>query len=230
MRIALAAAVILLPCSLPAQEAAASLTGGLTDVTGAYITNAPVELDSGTRQYQARTSTSGIYRFSNLPAGEYTLTFRVIGFLPLIVTSIVVTEREQKRIPDVPLEVAHGLCPRAIARSQILLAPGSPFGQLSGSVVPPTTDVDVTLVCRTFSACRSTKTDSSGHFSFDMLSAGVYGLNFRRDGFYPVNATGYSYDVNAGWESVYSPVMLDQCPNGNCDPKLRPQKPITICQ
>ena len=44
---------------------------------GAYIPNASVELDSGTRKYQARTDDAGIYRFSNLPAGEYTLTFRV---------------------------------------------------------------------------------------------------------------------------------------------------------
>ncbi len=58
-----------------------------------------------------------------------------------------------------------------------------------------------------------------------MLSAGVYGLNFRRDGFYPENATGYEYTVNAGWESVYAPKLLEKCPNGNCDPKLRPQRP-----
>ena len=227
MRIVL---LLLIPFSLPAQEAIASLTGGLTDVTGAYITNAPVTLDSGTRKYQSRTSKDGIYQFSNLPAGEYTLTFRVVGFLPLIVTSIVVSEREQKRIPDVPLEVAHGLCPRAIAQDQILLPPGSSFGNLIGSVIPAIADVEVTLVCRTFSACRSTKTDSNGRFSFDMLSASVYGLNFRREGFYPDNATGYEYTVNAGWESVYAPKLLEQCSNGDCDLKLRPKRPIAICE
>jgi hypothetical protein len=63
-----------------------------------------------------------------------------------------------------------------------------------------------------------------------MLSPGVYGLNFRRDGFYPENATGYDYSVNAGWESVYSSVRLQRCPNGNCDPKLRPTKPPAICE
>jgi hypothetical protein len=55
-----------------------------------------------------------------------------------------------------------------------------------------------------------------------MISAGVYGLNFRRDGFYAENATEYEYTVNAGWESVYGSKFLQQCPNGNCDPKLRP--------
>jgi len=229
MRITLAA-ISLLPILAPAQDATASISGGLTDVTGAYITNAPVELDSGTRKYESRTSKNGIYEFSNLPPGDYTLTFRVIGFLPLIVTSIMVSEREQVRIPDVPLEVAHGLCPRPIARGQILLAPGSTFGRLTGSVVPPTADVDVTLVCRTFSACRSTKTDSSGGFSFDMLSPGVYGVGFGRDGFYPENASGYAYTAYAGWESIYAPMVLEKCPNGNCDPKLRPPRPVAVCE
>ena len=52
-----------------------------------------------------------------------------------------------------------------------------------------------------------------------MLSAGVYGLNFRHDGFYPENATGYSYYREAGWESVYAPKVLQQCP----ERQLRPQ-------
>ncbi len=55
--------------------------------------------------------------------------------------------------------------------------------------------------------------------------SGVYGLNFRRDGFYPENATGYEYTVNAGWESVYAPKQMEKCSNGNCDPKLRLKRP-----
>jgi hypothetical protein len=90
-------------------------------------------------------------------------------------------------------------------------------------------EVEVTLVCRTFSPCRSTKTDSTGRFVFETLSPGVYGLNFRRDGFYPVNAAGYSYTVNVGWESRYY-MSLERCPNGNCDPKLRPKPPIAYCE
>ncbi len=50
MRIALAFAILLLPFSSPAQDAA-SLTGALVDPTGAYIPHAAVELDSGTRKY-----------------------------------------------------------------------------------------------------------------------------------------------------------------------------------
>jgi Carboxypeptidase regulatory-like domain len=230
VRIALAAAILSIPLLLSGQESTASLAGGLTDVTGAYIVGVPVQLDSGTMQYQARTNESGVYRFSNLQAGSYTLTFRVVGFKLLIVKLIEIREHEQKQLPDVPLEVEHGLCPRPIAQDQVLLPPGSSFGSLIGSVTPAIAEVEVTLVCRTFTACRSTQTDSNGHFSFDMLSPGAYGLSFRRDGFYPENATGYEYHVNAGWESVYSPAQLDPCLNGNCDPKLRPKRRVEICE
>jgi len=63
-----------------------------------------------------------------------------------------------------------------------------------------------------------------------MISAGVYGLNFHGEGYYPENATGYGYFVNAGWESLYGPVRLERCRNGNCDPKLRPKPPIAHCE
>ena len=226
MRLALA--MLLLPLLCPAQVKA-SLTGVLTDVAGAYLAGVPVQLDSGTTQYQARTNESGVYRFSNLDAGVYTLTFRVIGFKPLTVKLVEIREQEQKRLPDIPLEVDDFLCPRPIAHDRTLLPLESSFGNLTGSVTPAIADVEVTLVCRTFSPCRSTKTDSNGRFSFDMLSPGVYGLNFRRDGFYPEDATGYEYTVNTGWESVYSAKLLERCTNGNCDPKLRPRPPIAVC-
>jgi hypothetical protein len=146
------------------------------------------------------------------------------------VKSIVLSEEEHKPMPDVPLEVVSVDCHGPIRRDIHLLPLGAAFGQLSGSVVPPVADIEVTLVCRTFRECASTRTDSNGRFSFDMLSASVYGLNFRREGFYPKKATGYEYIVNAGWESVYGPVQLDRCPNGKCDPKLRPQRPVAICE
>ncbi|MCU1337136.1 MAG: hypothetical protein JWO19_2717 [Bryobacterales bacterium] len=63
-----------------------------------------------------------------------------------------------------------------------------------------------------------------------MLSPGEYGLSFRRQGFYPEEATGYFYRVKAGLESEYGPTALEPCPDGNCDPKLRPKRPVTICE
>jgi hypothetical protein len=215
MRIALAP-ILLLPFS----ALAASLTGAVVDQTGASVPHAVAELASETNNYRVQADDAGVYQFSNLPAGEYMLTFRVPGFPNRRVKSIGLLEAEQKRIPDVTLDVDR--CGWLLR--DIVLLRGTLFGTLSGSVDPPAKDVDVTLVCRTFSACSSTRTDSNGHFSFETLPAGVYGLNFQRPGFYPEHATEYRYTVNAGWESVYRPMVLEQCTNGNCDPKLRPQR------
>jgi len=223
MRIALIAASLLIPLSN-----AASLTGSLVDVTGAYVSKAAVELDSGGQKYQTQTDDAGVYRFANLPDGEYTLTIRVPGFINLTIEAIGLLEAEQKRIPEVTLLIGIG-CGGPYRDSVRLLPPGDSFGRLSGIVTPPLADVEVTLVCRTFTPCRSTKTDPRGHFSFDMISSGAYGLNFHREGFYPEIATGYSYWVNDGLESAYRPMGLERCRNGNCDPKLRP-KPVRICE
>ena len=217
------AATLLIPLAQ-----AASLTGVVVDSTGAYIPRAFVELYSRSAKYQAQADDEGVYRFVNLPSGKYTVSFRVVGFKRFTLRSIGLTEGEQKRIPDVPLDVGNG-CGSPF-RDLVLLATGDSFGRLTGSVSPSAKGVEVTLVCRTFTPCRSTKTDSRGEFTFDMLSSGIYGLNFRRQGFYPENATGYDYTVNAGWESVYIPKALEPCRNGNCDPNLRPPRQPIVCE
>ena len=216
---ALALAILLVPFS----ARAASLTGALTNLVG-YIAKAPVELDSGTKTYIIQTDDAGVFQFSNLPAGDYTLTIRVPGYRRRVIKSIGLSAREQKRIPDIPLDI--GIC--GGTSRELVLLPGDSFGELSGTVLPPAPGAEVFLICRTFRACRTTKTDSSGRFSFDMLSAGAYGLSFHRDGFYDQDATGYSYDVTAGWESVYAPVTLEQCPNGNCAGKI--QRILPSCE
>jgi hypothetical protein len=207
---------------------AASLTGAIVDAAGGYIANGTVELVSATKNFWVQTDDSGVYRFPDLPAGKYTLTFRPGGFEWLTFKSIVLSEHEEKVIPDVALNIP--VCGLSFDRDLVLLPTGVLLGRLSGSVTPRVPGVEVTLVCRTFAACRSTKTDSNGKFSFDMLSAGLYGLNIHREGYYPVSATGYQYIVSAGLESIYNSIGLERCPKGNCDPKLRPQRSVYLCE
>ncbi len=229
MRIALAFAILLIPFLSPAQEAAASLTGTLVDPAGDYIRRAPVELASETESFKVQTDNAGVYQFASLPAGEYKLRFLAMGFQTLTLTSVVLKEGEQKRIQQVTLDV--GLiadCGRYPPAFHLIVGE-TVFGSLAGSV-DEAGGVEVTLVCRTFTPCASTRTNSKGLFSFKMLSPGEYGLTFRRQGFYPEGATGYAFLVKAGLESVYAPVALERCPNGNCDPKLRPQKALVVCE
>ena len=224
MRIALAILLISPPVW------SASLTGTVVDETGAFIAHAALELDSGANKYQVQADDTGVYKFSDLPLGEYTLKVTMRGFKALTVKSILLSEREPNRLLDIPLDVGVLACGQPLILDRVLLQPGETFGRLSGSVEPPARGVEVTLICRTFSACKSTKTDFRGRFTFEMLSPGVYGLNYQRSGFYPDNATGYEYSVIAGWKSVYSSVRLERCPNGNCDPNLRPKRPVQHCE
>jgi hypothetical protein len=210
---------------IPLSEAA-SLTGTIVDAAGPSVAHAMVELESGTNRYAVQADNAGVFQFSNLPAGEYTLTVTASGFWGLTIKSIEILENERKRIPELMLDL--GDCGHG--PSTYRLVAGDPtFGSLSGSVIGAAA-VEVTLVCRTFSECRSTRTDSAGRFSFATLSPGEYGLNFRREGYYPKIATGYFIQVKAGLESVYSPVTLEPCRSGNCDPKLRPKRPVVLCE
>ncbi|MGH9647579.1 MAG: carboxypeptidase-like regulatory domain-containing protein [Bryobacteraceae bacterium] len=223
MRLALS-----LLASLPLFAQNASLTGTVLDTTGAYVPKASAELNSGIKKYQAKADDTGVYRFVNLPAGEYTLKISVLGFKTLTIKFIALSDNEQKRTPDVTLETGRG-CGDPSYRDFVRLLPSpTSFGRLSGSVLPAMAGVQITLVCRTFQPCGSTKTDSSGAFSFEMLSAGVYGLSFSRAGFFPEDARGYFYTVNTGLESVYGPILLEKCPDGNCEAKI--QRILPICE
>jgi len=239
MRIALAFAVLLLPFSSPAQEATASLAGIVIDIAGARIPRASVELQSGISKFQVQTDDYGGYQFSNLPPGEYSLTLQALGFYRLTVKPISLSVREQKRIPELMLDVSASGCGTPFPPAFKLLAGSTTVGGLTGSVVlygssaEPLSGVEVTLVCRTFTPCASTKTDAQGFFSFAALSPGEYGLSFLREGFYPDRASAYSVRVKADLESDYGPVFLERCPNGNCDPNLRPPQPpakIVVCE
>lgn len=87
-------ASVLFACTLRAplngQSVQGVVTGNITDATGASIPNAQVTLtNEGTGVVQHETSgSSGVYRFSLVPPGTYTVTVKAAGF----------TEKETKGI------------------------------------------------------------------------------------------------------------------------------------
>ena len=81
LRLILLGVAILSPPSL-AQESRGSLSGTVTDATGAVVTGAPLRLaniDTGV-VFSATTNEAGQYRFLLLNPGNYTLTVEVAGF------------------------------------------------------------------------------------------------------------------------------------------------------
>jgi hypothetical protein len=82
--------VVCVASSLPAQtQAAGTLTGKLTDPSGAVVANATVtatNIDNG----QTRTATTGAdggYQFTMLPSGNYRVRFDAAGFKTLEIAS-----------------------------------------------------------------------------------------------------------------------------------------------
>src|SRR5579885_1868667 len=75
---------------LPAQGNRASITGMVTDPSGAVITNVEVSaknLDTGA-ETRTLTNKDGIYSILNLFPGKYSLTFRKAGFQSVKLPSI----------------------------------------------------------------------------------------------------------------------------------------------
>jgi TonB family protein len=68
-----------------AQARFATLSGAATDETGAILANATLALSNvrTDAKYEVRTSQSGAFEFVGLPAGDYALEVRVLGFEPL---------------------------------------------------------------------------------------------------------------------------------------------------
>jgi hypothetical protein len=145
---------------------------------------------------------------------------------------------EHKLLPTLQLEISDFACGRRPALDFMRFLPSADQGgTLVGSVrvdqkkkPPPIAGVDVTLICGAGNVCGSTKTDSNGEFAFKAAPPGYGNLSVRlsRKGFYPLDDPGFS--VQEGFESIYWPLSLERCPLGNCDPKLRPKKPLGRCE
>ncbi len=65
-----------------AQQATATLTGVVTDQTGAVITNATVTATNQATNLSRTVTTNGegVYVISSLPVGEYKVKFDAVGF------------------------------------------------------------------------------------------------------------------------------------------------------
>src|SRR5258705_5938860 len=89
-----------------AQVNTASLTGLVTDPTGAVIANASVTAknNSTTLEQSTTTDSSGTYTFASLLVGNYTISVEIQGFKRGVRDSINLEVGQKARI-DFPLEV-----------------------------------------------------------------------------------------------------------------------------
>jgi hypothetical protein len=179
-----------------------------------------------------------MYRLPGLPAGEYDLKLSQPGFRWSTIKSIHILGGEQKSVPDVRLAI--GGCDTGPVLDYIrFLSSGDPVGNLGGTVrldegplvgnSKPIVGAIVTLLCFAGNkACGQTTTDSDGAFLFKALPPRDFSVQVTSPGFYPLNSPDYRVDERI--ESIYSSIYIERCPQGNCDPKLRPPKPLVHCE
>src|SRR5207253_6337165 len=88
------------------QEVTASITGTVSDPTGAAVAGATVTAKSVERglTYTAVTNESGIYRIAQLPVGSYELKVEKSGFASVAFPAFVLTLNQVARV-DVGMKV-----------------------------------------------------------------------------------------------------------------------------
>ena len=98
MRLDFAGAAVLLGLSLAwpdraiGQAAAGHLVGIVLDQTGASVPGCTVEVENVATGviWKRQTDALGAYRFNNLPVGGYTLSARLEGFSPRVMSGIAI--------------------------------------------------------------------------------------------------------------------------------------------
>ncbi len=89
-----------------AQNSGGSLSGAVTDANGASLAKAKViaKQDSTGRQFETVTTSEGLYAFSNLDVGAYTLMVEQAGFKKLTWPNVVISI-SNRTVADLKMEV-----------------------------------------------------------------------------------------------------------------------------
>src|SRR5258708_5072131 len=95
--LAVCAAVLCLSAAGPAQELAATLTGTVTDPSGAVVIGAtvvPHSDDTGVDSPAATTTSTGSFNITHLRAGRYTVTVKNAGFQTFVAKDVILNVAE----------------------------------------------------------------------------------------------------------------------------------------
>ena len=104
--VAVCAVFLILSAVGLAQELAATLTGTVTDPSGALVAGATVVVHSNENGVDVRsvtTTNTGSFNITNLPAGRYTVTVKDAGFQTFVANEVVLNVAEKHTL-DVQLK------------------------------------------------------------------------------------------------------------------------------
>jgi len=131
-----------------AQQVTASITGKVTDPSGAAIPGAKVTATDTARgtKYNATTNSEGFYNLSNLPVGSYDLRVENQGFQTATQSNIVLQLNQVARI-DVPMQVGNVATTVEVTSTAPLLQTES---TLLGQVIDERTNTTLPLATRNY--------------------------------------------------------------------------------
>jgi hypothetical protein len=240
--------VLLSVAPVAAQSDSCVLTGSVQDRTGTVLPSAIALLSSisvPASRYVAHANDSGVYSFSVSQPGSYTLELQAPGFFAVKLKSIELSSGQVKVMPlQILQEHPNGGCSDDIFPQDIRLLPfGGHAGTLTGRVrFRRPTDVgpdrlsrdDLALLRHIQISLLNARSEllgrknakAEGGFQFANLPPGAYRIEFKGFGVYDA---GWSVAVPDDVEVQYY-FPMEPCPNGNCDPALRPTRPISICE
>lgn len=219
-----------------AEDRGGELRGSVTTHSGEPVSQAQVEAreQSGKKSAQfATTALDGIYVLRKLPPGIYNLRITATGFYPAEVRDVQV-DQPAVRLPVVPLEIGLIADCGADSPAYYRVAVGAAeSGALAGVVLSdqgvPVQGAAVTLYMKGKGGIRSESTADDGtfHFSGLQVHSAEYWVSIERDGFFPEEQRHLF--VLPGFESVYSPITMESCSPGNCQPYLKTIRVVRGC-
>jgi hypothetical protein len=123
------------------------------------------------------TDQNGVFLFSGLVSGDYTVTVNYLGFLPVAITNVHIVDAQDVRLRRILLETgeAYGNCTVRISPMSEVQHTGAHDVEISGRVRVRRGEIAaVTLVMFTDNEAiqRSTLSDNRGRFKFVAAAAG----------------------------------------------------------
>ena len=182
----------------------------------------------------ATTGPDGSYQLAGLPSGQYNLKISARGWYSTEIRDVQIDGPVVKVLPVIRLEV--GLiadCGIDRRPDYYRLLDAGEAGAVGGVVTSekgiPIAGATVTLYMQGNGPIASQKTKGDGAFSFRGLQprSEEYWVGIARDGFFSDEERHLT--VLRGLEAVYTPITIESCGKGHCQPHLKTIRVLGPC-
>jgi hypothetical protein len=202
-------------CCVASAQDVGSISGTVTDPSGAVIVDVVLTLRSADRQVaDTRPDNTGTFQFNAVTPGEYQIIAVTPGFKTAIISRVQVRAGETAQVP-VPMQVIQWCGLTTLSYSSKKVRGES---RVVGRVAELRAGVDVTLTDLGTGSRLSTKTDSTGAFVFPSVPAGSFHLSASME------QLGFMSEFKVGAQQE---IAIKRIGLAECEPVWCP--PNTVC-